>query len=85
MASKVKDLRAINARQTRKRAAPRLYITTKGVLTAEEDQARVKKTRVVNKDVLDQGGAQASTRAPPRCSICSSLEHNTRVCSMRVA
>jgi hypothetical protein len=84
LASEIKDLRAINARQTRKRAAPRSYIATGGVLTAEEDQGRVKKTRITDKAVLDGGGAQASTRAPPRCNIYSSLEHNARVCSMRI-
>jgi hypothetical protein len=85
LASEVKDLRAMNARQARKRAAPRSYIASGGVLTAEEGQERVKKARTANKAVRDGASAGASTRAPPRCSMCSSLEHNARVCPMRVA
>ena len=36
LASEIKDLRAISARQKRKRETPRSYIASRGVLTAEE-------------------------------------------------
>jgi len=36
LANEIKDLRAINARQKRKRETPRLYIASGRVLTAEE-------------------------------------------------
>jgi hypothetical protein len=43
LASEITDLRAMSARQKRKRAEPRLYIANGGVLTAEEGQRRAKK------------------------------------------
>ena len=43
LASEIKDLRAMSTRQKRKRETPRLYIASRGVLTAEEGQDRVKR------------------------------------------
>ena len=85
LASEIKDLRAMSARQKGKRETPRSYIASGGVLTAEEGQDRVKKARIADKAVLSGVTTQASGRAPPRCSMCSSLEHNARVCPTRVA
>ena len=85
LASEIKDLQAMSARQKRKRETPRSYIASGGVLTAEEGQDRVKRAQVADKAVLSGVAAQASGRAPPRCSMCSSLEHNARVCPTRVA
>ena len=84
LASEIKDLRAMNARQKRKREAPRSYIASGGVLTAEEGQERIKKARIADEAVLNKVNARASGRAPSRCSMCSSLEHNARVCPTRV-
>ncbi|SLM36159.1 conserved hypothetical protein [Lasallia pustulata] len=84
LASEIKDLRAMNARQKRKREAPRSYIASGGVLTAEEGQERVKRARIADEAVLDKVSARAFGRAPSRCSMCSSLEHNARVCPTRV-
>ncbi len=85
LASEIKDLRAMSARQKRKRETPHSYIASGGVLTAEEGQDRVRRARVTDKAVLSGVAAQASGRAPSRCSMCSSLKHNARVCPTRVA
>ena len=85
LASEIKDLRAISIRQKRKRETPRLYIASRGVLTAEEGQERAKRARIANEAVLNEVGARASGRALPRYSMCSSLEHNARVCPIRIA
>ena len=85
LANEIKDLRAMNARQKRKREAPHSFIASGGVLTAEEGQERVKRARIADEAVLNEVSRRASGRAPPKCSMCSSLEHNARVCSTRVA
>ena len=41
--SEIKDLQAMSAHQKRKQEAPRSYIASEGVLTAEKGQERVKK------------------------------------------
>ena len=78
LASEIKDLRAMSARQKRKRETPRSYIASGGVLTAEEGQDRAKRAREADEAVSSGVAARASGRAPPRCSMCSSLEHNAR-------
>ena len=86
LASEIKDLRAMSARQKCKRETPRSYIANNGgVLSAEEGQNRIKRARVTDKAVSSKVAAQASGRAPPKCSMCSSLENNARVCPTRVA
>ena len=84
LASEIKDLRAMSARQKRKRETPRLYIASGGALTAEEGQDRVKRARVADIATLSRVTTQASGRAPPKCSMCSSLEHTARVCPTRI-
>ena len=85
LASENKGLRTMSARQKRKQETPRSYIAKWGVLTAEEGQNRVKRARIADEAVSSGVAAQASSRSPPRCSICSSLEHNARGCPTRVA
>ena len=85
LASEIKDLRAMSTRQKRKRETPRSYIASGGVLTAEEEQDRVKRARVANNTVLSGVTRQASGRARLKCSMCSLLKHNARVCPIRVA
>ena len=85
LASEITDLRAMSARQKRKRAEPRSYIANGGVLTAEEGQRRAKKAQIDKKADSSEVSARASNRAPPKCSMCSSLEHNARVCPTRIA
>ncbi|SLM33856.1 transposase tan1-aspergillus niger [Lasallia pustulata] len=67
LASEIKDLRAMSACQKRKREAPRSYIASGGVLTAEEGQERVKRARIADEAVLDKVSARAFGRAPSRC------------------
>ena len=85
LANEIKDLRAMSVRQKRKQEAPRSYIASGGVLTAEEGQERVKRARIADKAVLNEVSGRASGRAPPECSMCSSLEHNARICPTRIA
>jgi hypothetical protein len=78
-------LRAANERQKKKRAVRRSYIATGGVLTAQEGFDRSKSS---NLQVMGQsiGGVEEQRiRAPRMCSLCRSLEHTARTCSMRVA
>lgn len=90
LASEIKDLRAMGARQKRKQETPRSYIATGGVLTAEEGQDRIERAssgrKRVKKAATNDGNGvaiQPSGRAAPRCSVCGSLDHNARVCTMR--
>ena len=84
LASEIKDLRAMSARQKRKRKIPRLYIASGGVLTAEEGQNRVKRARIADKAISSEVITQPSGRRLPRCSIYSSLEYNVRVYPTRI-
>lgn len=84
LASEIKGLRAMSARQKRKRETPRRYIATEGILTAEEGQNRAKGPRTANNTGLDGVTSQISSRAPPRCSMCRSLEHTARGCPTRI-
>jgi hypothetical protein len=75
-----RQLRTANKRQKKKRAKRRSYIATGGVLTVQEG---VERAQIVNikpvSGVTDQE-ARVKTRAPPKCSMCKSLEHTARTC-----
>lgn len=78
------QLRAANARQKRKRATKRTYIATGGVLTVAEGIHRVGNSNIEQQSAVDGRveavPSQPKRRAPPKCSICSSTEHNARTC-----
>ena len=79
-------LREANAKQKRKRASERTYIGEGGVLSGKEGQERAKRARIDNNDIGAGSGGRteiSSARAPPRCSICRSLEHNATGCPDR--
>jgi hypothetical protein len=74
----IKRLRAANEKRKRKRATPRPYIATGGVLTGAEGQQ------------LAQEAIQAmemepvpKKRAPPQCSNCHQIGHIRTSCPSR--
>lgn len=71
-------LRTANEKQKRKRTLDRSFIGEGGVLSGVEAQARLVRPRI--DDIQSETGPNQSltTRAPPRCSICRSLDHNAR-------
>jgi len=76
----VRQLRAKNERQKKKRAKRRSYIATGGVLTVQEG---LDLSQTANEGL--QGGvateeATARMRAPRICSMCKSLSHTARTC-----
>jgi hypothetical protein len=44
---------------------------------------RVQQSEAVQMEVGHSSAPQPSQRAPPRCSLCNSLEHNARTCPRR--
>jgi hypothetical protein len=82
LADENKKLRAANERQTKKRAIRRSYITRGGALTVQEGLNR---SVIVNTEPTDQStsrGKEQRIRAPRMCSMCKSLEHTARTCSL---
>ena len=79
-------LRAANEKQKRKRASGKVYLGNGGVLSGHEAQDRAKRAQINDNAVgLGSNTAQISarTRAPRKCSVCSSLDHNARSCPER--
>jgi hypothetical protein len=79
----VRQLRAENQRQKKKRAKRRSYIATGGVLTVQEglelSQSNVEPVSgVVSGVAIDEPTVR--TRAPRTCSICRSQSHTARTC-----
>lgn len=84
LADENRRLRAANERQKKKRAVRRSYIATGGVLTAQEGLNRSKSTDLQVMGQSTGGAEEQRIRAPQMCSLCRSLEHTARTCSMRV-
>ena len=83
-----RQLRAANTRVQKKRAKKTVFVGRGGVLTGQEvlegrnqsiihDEVRIQ--------VVKQPSRTVSTRAPPTCSMCKSLEHTARTCPIRQA
>ena len=75
-----RQLRAANERQKKKRAKRKSYIAVGGVLTVQEGLNRSQMVDIEHMKELTNRPQEPRVRAPPRCSICSSLEHNARIC-----
>jgi hypothetical protein len=78
LADENKRLRAVNERQTKKRAVRRSYIAKGGALTVQEGLNR---SAIVNIELTGQstgGVKEQRMRAPRTCSMCKSLEHTAR-------
>ena len=87
LAVKNQALRAANEKQKRKRTSGRAYIGEGGVLEGREGQERAKRARITSNEVGAEAGGRGETlsrRAPPKCSICRSLEHTARSCPDRI-
>src|SRR5450432_911027 len=83
LAEENRQLRAINAKQVKKRAKRRTYIAIGGVLTVQEglelSQSNVEPASgVVSGVATDEPIVR--TRAPRTCSICRSQSHTARTC-----
>ena len=76
-------LRIANQKQRQKRSKPASSISQGGILTVQEGQVRTQSVRNVGEGGEGQFAAQPKTRAPRKCSLCSSLEHTARTCVLR--
>ena len=77
-----KQLRAANDRQKAKRARKRLFISQLTTLTAAEGIQLVQQSNIQDTaPAVESNGIRQ--RAPPRCSLCNSLQHNARTCLKR--
>jgi len=76
-------LREENHRQKRKRAQRRSYLTKGGILTGAEAQSLIENERISRTEAEARDRGEVRQRAPPKCSVCQSLEHNARTCSER--
>jgi hypothetical protein len=86
LAEENRQLRAINAKQVKKRARRRTYIATGGTLTIQEGLALSEPTvepviEAVGGVVTDEPVVR--TRAPRTCSMCKSLSHTARTCPLK--
>jgi hypothetical protein len=72
----IKGLRAANEKQKRKRATPRSFIATRGVLTGAEGQQ-------LAQEAIQMMEPVAKKRAPPRCSNCHQIGHTRTSCPSR--
>ena len=79
-----RQLRAENERQKKKRVKRRSYIATGGVLTVQEGLNRSQMVDIEHVEEPTSIPQEPRIRAPPRCSICSSLKHNARVCPQKL-
>jgi hypothetical protein len=83
LADENKRLRAANERQIKKKAVRRKYIAIGGILSVQEGLDRSNTPElVVESQVGGEGNAQP-VRAPKKCSICRSLVHTARTCTLR--
>jgi hypothetical protein len=83
LASQNKKLFTENQRQKRKRAQRRSYIAREGVLTGGEAQNLIEIGNNGGTAAVEEAESGVRQRAPPKCSVCSSLAHNARTCPER--
>ena len=74
-------LRTVNQKQRQRRSKPVSSISQGGVLTVQEGRDRTQNVQNTDGTVGEQSTDQSRKRAPPRCSICRSLEHTARTCA----
>lgn len=83
LASENEKLRAENARQKKKKAQKRTYIARGGILTVADGLGLIEQRETGQIELEEEMQLFTSApyqRAPPRCSLCNSLEHNARTC-----
>ena len=79
----VKQLRAANKTQKRKRDTTRTFIAAGGILTGAEGQQRSQEAADLHAGVVNEGGERPRKRAPPRCSNCHQIGHIRSSCTAR--
>jgi hypothetical protein len=77
------QLRSENQHQTKKKAKTRSYIAKKGILTGAEAQSLIEKEAISRTEAEARDRGEVRQRAPPKYSVCQSLEHNARTCPER--
>src|SRR5450432_1389733 len=93
LTEEVRQLRAVNAKQVKKRAKKRRFIAHGGCLTIQEGRALLEAPLQAVQPIMEPvepvigvvGGVGADEpvvrpRAPRTCSICRSLSHTARTC-----
>ena len=73
-------MQAANNKQKRKREATRSYVAHGGVLTAAEGLQLAQDIENEQQGRVEAGPSNPKKRAPSKCSICKSEEHNARTC-----
>ena len=74
-----------NQKQKRKRDQTASTISQGGLLTVQEGQNRIQTIQNTQEVAQEQARLPVRKRAPPRCSMCGSLEHTARTCPERYA
>jgi hypothetical protein len=80
LASQNERLTAENQRQKRKKAKRRMYIAKGGILIGAEAQVLIDNNENSRTDAVQDRQGEARQCAPPRCSLCGSLEHKAPIC-----
>jgi hypothetical protein len=83
LTSENKRLQAENQRQIRKRAQKKSYLAKGGILTGAEAQSLIEQEQFSRTEAEVRDRGEVRQRAPPKCSLCQSLEHNARKCPKR--
>jgi hypothetical protein len=86
LAAENRQLRAANAKVRKKRAKKTVLVSRGGTLTAQEvleSQNQAVIHDEVRIQVVEPPSRTVSTRAPPTCSVCKSLEPTARTCLER--
>ena len=83
LASENTELRAANKKQKAKKQEKRSYIANGGILTVAEGVNLIQAQKESQSAVAIQGQGGTNQRAPPRCSVCYSLEHKANKCPQR--
>jgi hypothetical protein len=79
LASENKRLMAENRCQKQKRGNKRSYVQKGGVLTGADAVSLINKEQDLNQ-VIETRSNRGRQRAPPRCSLCGSLDHKAPIC-----
>ena len=83
LADENRALRRAQERQKQKRSKPVSSISQGGILTVQEGCIRTENVHNSDATVAESSRTQLRTKAPSRCSLCSSYEHTARTCAQR--
>lgn len=82
VSDQVERLLVENQRQKRKRAQRRSYIQRGGILSGTEAASLLMEEENRLTEAIEERSDRQRQRAPPRCSLCGSLEHKAPKCSI---